>query len=86
MHSTSKEEERKKREMLKILIRFLYFLVKHRIPHTTFQDLITSQIENGKEQLNVHLHSCPNNAAYLSKVTTAELLKSISDHIEDSAI
>ena len=44
------------------------------------------QIENGNDQLQVHLNSCPNNATYLSKVTTAELLRSISDHIENKLI
>ena len=68
------------------LIRSLFFLVKHRIPHTTFQDLITLQIGNGNEQLKVHLKSCPNNATYLSKVTTAELLRSLSDHSEEKLL
>ena len=44
MRSANEEEKRKNREMLKKLIQSLYFLVKHRIPHTTtFQDLITLQ-------------------------------------------
>lgn len=34
----------------------------------------------------MHLNSCPNNATYLSKVTTAELLKSISDHVEEKLL
>ena len=87
MRSASEEEKRKNRAMIIKLIRSLYFLVKHRIPHTTtFQDLITLQIENGNEQLKVHLNSCPNNATYLSKMTTAELLRSISDHIEEKLL
>ena len=87
MRTASEEDKRKNCEMLKKLIRPLYFLIKHRIPHTTtFQDLITLQIENGNDQLQVHLNSCPNNATYLSKVTTAELLRSISDHIDNKFI
>lgn len=87
MRSASEEEKRKNRALIMKLIRSLYFLVKHRIPHTTtFQDLITLQIENGNEQLKVHLNSCPSNASYLSKVTTAELLRSISDHIEEKLL
>jgi hypothetical protein len=47
MRSAS-EEKRKNRAMIMKLIRSLYFLVKHRIPHTTtFQDLIILQIDNG---------------------------------------
>ena len=39
MHGASEEEKRKNRAMIIKLIRSLYFLVKHRIPHTTiFQD------------------------------------------------
>ena len=36
--------------------------------------------------LGSHKSSCPSNATYLSKMTTAELLKSISYHIEDGVL
>ena len=80
---TSNEERRKNRELMKLLIRSVYFLVRHGIPHTTtFESLISLQMDNGNEQLNVHQKECPANATYLSKVTTAELLNSISHCIE----
>lgn len=72
---------------MKKLTRSLYFLVKHRMPHTTtFEDLIMLQIDNGSEKLETHLSTCPSNAAYLSKATTNELLNSISHCIEESIL
>ena len=44
------------REVIKTLIRSLYFLVKHRVPHTTtFNDLISLQADNGNEIMKHHL-------------------------------
>ena len=87
MFSASEVEKRRNRELLKKLIRSLYFLVQHRIPHTTtFNDLITLQIENGDKQLQNHRDTSPDNATYLSKVTTSELLKSISHNIEEDLL
>ena len=57
------------------------FLTKHRLPHTTtltFEDLVVLQIENGNALLGKHKETGPRNATYLSKVSTAELLTSIS--------
>ena len=53
---TASEEERKQnRELMKKLIRSLYFLVKNHVPHTTtFESLITLLIENADIQLNRH--------------------------------
>ena len=42
------------------LLRAVYFLVKHRIPHTTvFQDFIELLVANGDEILTQHLNNCP---------------------------
>ena len=50
--SVSKEEKQRNRTFLKMLVYSLYFLVKQHIPHTTtFEGLITLQIENGDIQL-----------------------------------
>ena len=83
----SEEEKKRNRELMKKLIRSLYFLVRNRIPHTTtFENLITLQIDNGNQELREHKLTCPSNATYLSKVTTAELLSSISNHIEQGLL
>ena len=64
-----------------------YFLVKHRMPHTTtFTDLITLQIDNGDEHLKIHLNECAGNASYMSKISTAEFLNSISHFIEQGIL
>ena len=53
------------------------------MPHTTtFTDLITLQIDNGDEHLKVHINECAGNASYMSKISTAEFLSSISHFIE----
>jgi len=57
--SISEEEKQRNRTFLKKLLRSLYFLVKHRIPHSnTFEGLITLQIENGDIQLRSHREKC----------------------------
>ena len=77
------EEKKKNRTLIKMLFKSLYFLVKNHIPHTTmFEGIIQLQIDNGIEQLKAHKQSCPSNATYLSKASTAEFLDSISFHLE----
>lgn len=57
------------------------------MPHTTtFEDLIMLKIDNGSEQLETHRSTCPGNATYLSKATTAELLDSISHCIHEAIL
>ena len=81
--SVSEEEKQHKRMFLKKLVRSLYFLVKHHIPHTTtFEGLITLQIENGDIQLKGHRDKCPRNATHESYATVIDLLSSISKIIE----
>ena len=47
-------------ELMKKLIQSLYFLVNHHIPHTTtFEDLVTLQIENEDVKLQFHRKNCP---------------------------
>ena len=46
------EAKRKNLELIRQLIRSVYFLVRNRIPHTTtFESLIALQIDNGNSQL-----------------------------------
>lgn len=87
MLAATEVERKRNRELMKKLTRSLYFLVKHRIPHTTtFEDLILLQIDNGSEQLEAHQRTCPSNATYVSKATTTELLSSISHCIEEALL
>ena len=52
-------------ELIKKLVRSLYFLVKNHIPHiTTFHGLVTLQVENGDIKLKTHRDQCPGNATY----------------------
>lgn len=65
----------------------MYFLVKHHIPHTTtFESLITLQIENGDVILKSHREKCPHNATYESYTTMVELLSSINNVLEKGII
>ena len=57
------------------------------MPHTTtFTDLITLQIDNGDEHLKIHQNECAGNASYMSKISTAEFLNSISHFIEQGIL
>ena len=54
--TASEEEKKENQKMMKKLIRSLYFLVKHHIPHTTtFEGLVTLQNEKGDITLKAHL-------------------------------
>ena len=85
--TASEEEKKENRKMMKKLIRSLYFLVKHHIPHTTtFEGLVTLQIENRDITLKVHTETFPGNATYESYSTIVELLTSISKTLENSLL
>ena len=87
MVSASDEERKHNREVMKKLIQSLYFLVKHHIPHTTtFESLLTLQIENGDIKLKSHQDTCPGNATYESYSTIVELLTSISKTLESNLL
>lgn len=63
--TASEEEKKENRKMIKKLIRSLYFLVKHHIPHTTtFEGLVTLQIENGDITFKGHRETYSRNATY----------------------
>lgn len=85
--SVSEEERRQNRELIKKHIRSLYFLVKHHIPHTTtFEGLVTLQIENGDVKLKNPREKCPRNATYESYATVVNLLASISKVLESNLL
>ena len=85
--AAGEEEKKQNRELIKKLIRSLYFLVKHHIPHTTtFEGLITLQIENRDIKLKTHRENCPRNATYESYATVIDLLACISKVLEDDLL
>ena len=85
--AASEEEKKENRELMKNLIRSLYFLVKFHIPHTTtFDSLITLQVDNGNVKLQTHRNTCPQNATYESYTTIVELLSSISEIIKQNLL
>ena len=85
--AAGEEEKKQNRELIKKLIRSLYFLVKHHIPHTTtFEGLITLQIENRDIKLKTHQENCPRNATYESYATVIDLLACISKVLEDDLL
>ena len=72
---------------MKKLVRSLYFLVKHHIPHTTiFEDLFTLQIDNGDIKLKYYKDKCPHNATYESYSTIVEVLSSVSNILEQKLL
>ncbi len=81
--SVTEEDSRHNRDVIKKLIRSLYFLMKHYIPHTTtFEGLVALQIENGNLELRDHRDNSPRNATYQSYATIVDLLSSISKILE----
>ena len=85
--AASEEEKKLNQELIKKLVRSLYFSVKHHIPHTTiFKGLITLQIENGDIRLKAHRENCPHNATYESYATVVDLLACISKVLEENLL
>ena len=83
--TATEEEKNENGQMMKKLIRSLYTLVKHHIPHTTaLEGLVTLQIENGDITFKVHREACQRNASYESYSTKVELLARISKTLENS--
>ena len=73
----------KNRSVLLKLLRSVYFLVKHRIPHTTtFEDLLALQIANGDIILKQHNLEAPGNAQYTSKFSVTNLIESTATWID----
>ena len=73
MARVSEEDKRRNLALVKKLVRSLYFLVKHRMPHTTtLTDLITLQIDNGDKHLRVHKNECAGNVSYMSKLISQQ--------------
>ena len=72
------ERRQKNRDVLQKLLRSIYFLTKHRIPHTTvYQPLLQLQIANGDNLLDQHIKEQPANAQYTSKFSAAMMIDSI---------
>ena len=85
--AASEEEKKQNRELMKKLIRSLYFLIKNHIPLTTlFEGLITLQIENCNIKLKSHRESCPRSATYKSYATVVVLLVSIGKVLESKIL
>ncbi len=72
------ERRLKNRDVVLKLLRSVYFLTKHRIPHTTvYQPLLELQITNGDNLLEQHITEQPANAQYTSKFGAAMMIDSI---------
>ena len=77
------EKRARNRAVLLKIIRSVYFLVKHRIPHTyTFQDLLGLQVANGDQLLEQHIAESPANARYTSKFSVTSFIEAIDTWLD----
>ena len=77
------EKREKNRAVLLKLLRSVYFLVKHHIPHTTtFQDLLALQVANDDQLLAQHITEGPANAQYTSKFSMTSLIEAIDTWLD----
>ena len=85
--AVSDKEKRRNHEVINRLIRSLYFLVKHRVPHTTtFNNLISLQADNDNEIIKQHFNYVCWECHILSKATSADLTECIGHHIDCSLL
>ena len=79
----AEKQKKKNREIILKLMRYIYFLDKNRIPHsTTYQELIELQVLNGHELIEKHLSERPVNAKDTSRFCARELIEAIDIWIE----
>lgn len=79
------EKRVKNRSIILKLLRSVYFLVKHRMPHsttTTFPDLVILQVLNGDNLLKQHIEEGPANAQYTSKFSVTSLIEAIDTWLD----
>lgn len=82
----AEEERLRNRSILLKLLRSVYYMAKHRQPHTTsFPDLVLLQILNGDKLLEQHSEG-PSNAQYTSKFSATSMLEAISRWIEEKLL
>lgn len=82
----AEEERLRNRSVLLKLLRSIYYLAKHRLPHmTSFQDLVLLQILNGDSLLKQHTEG-PLNAQYTSKFSSTSMLEAISKWIDEESL
>lgn len=80
---SASERRAKNKEILLKLLRSVYFLTKHRIPHTTtFQDLLALQVANGDQLLKKPLEEAPGNAQYTSTFSITSLIDATATWID----
>lgn len=83
VRSLNEKKSRNRMIVLKLL-QSVYFLVKHRIPHTTtFEDLVELQVANGDEILKQHVKDGPGNAQYTSKFSVTSLIEAIGIWLDE---
>ena len=72
------EQKKNISEIILKLIRYINFLVKNRIPHsTTYRELVELQVLNGNELLEKHFSEGPSNAQYTSRFSARVLIEAI---------
>ncbi len=77
------ERRQRNRAVIQKLLRAVYFLVKHRVPHTTlYQPLIELLVANGDSVLEQHITQQPSNALYTSKFSVTMMIDAINSWLE----
>ena len=79
----SAERIQRNRSIISKLLRAVYFLVQHRIPHTTiYQPLFQLLVVNGDSILEQHIEQHPSNAQYTSKFSVAMMIDAMDCWLE----
>ena len=77
------ERRERNRDVVRKLLRSIYFLAKHRIAHTTvYPHLVDLQVANGDTLLEQHIKCSPLNAQYTSKFNATMLIEAIDTWLE----
>lgn len=79
------EKKERNRSVLQQLLISVYFLIKHRIPHTTvYPCLIELLVANGDKILEQHLNQCPRNVQTPPNLLSISRLKPLTHGLRNS--
>lgn len=76
------KEEVINRNAVKSMFVIVNYMVKHRLPNVSYEDMVHLIADAGSSEMKQFLESCPKNALYTSHTTFLEILKTMNEYIE----
>ena len=79
---TISQDIQRNRNALKSMFIIALYMVKHRLPNMSFEDMVNLIADAGSSNMRSYLDSCAKNATYTSRTTYTEILKTMNEYVE----